>query len=266
MNITAKIIGLMLIILSLGLGSCTQLTKPFTVEPPRPSTEQLSAAQSMTEKNIPVIINAQTDKQRKIASVARAALHALQAKGTDTCLVSGVENVATSAIEAIRLADGTAEILGRTQEKSIHDILQMPLAAYMAYAASQGVVASNNRELAYKGIKAGWDWTTRTISELAGGIGGGGGILYTFISMLSRRRKLLHVTGDAIEDFNNHLENVEKRPDLSEKLKMYLASAHSEVSINARKVFGLKHKRLYDAKTLLASTPPEISKTPNTVI
>lgn len=209
--------------------------KPFYTESPRPDARQISAVQSINERNVPVIVSAQTDKQNKIASVARAAIHNIRNAITSE-QVEGITNIAANAIGGIQHADGTAKILGNMQGKSIQQLLQMPTAEYLAYTTMQGPQAEKNREAAYEGIKAGWEWTTSTIAEIAGAATGGAGLI-TVLGLALRkameRRKLLEVTGKVIDEF------AADNPDAGEELKESLAVAHSELPINAKKEFGL---------------------------
>lgn len=209
--------------------------KPFYTESPRPDRNQIAAVQSMNNTNIPTIVHAQTDKQNKIASVARAAIHNIQ-NATNSEQVEGITNIAANAIEGIQHADGTAKILGNMQGKSIQQILQMPTAEYLAYAAMQGPQAEANRQKAYEGIKAGWSWTTGTIAEVAGMATGGTGLI-TMLGLALRkameRRKLLEVTGKVINEFTA------EQPEKGEELKTALAVAHSKLPVNAKREFGL---------------------------
>lgn len=226
--------GFIIFLLIFSVVGCAAL-KPFYTESPRPDKNQIKAVQSMTEANVPVIVHAQTDKQSKIASVARAAIHSMRS-ATKPNQVQGITNIAANAIEGIQHADGTAKILGNMQGKSIQQILQMPTAEYLAYAAMQGPQAEANRQKAYEGIKAGWSWTTGTIAEVAGMATGGTGLI-TMLGLVLRkameRRKLLEVTGKVIKEF------AEEQPDQGEELKTALAVAHSKLPVNAKKEFGL---------------------------
>lgn len=203
--------------------------KPFYTESPRPDKNQVAAVRSMNETNVPVIVHAQTDKQGKIASVARAAIHNIQ-NTTSPEQVEGITNIAANAIEGIQHADGTAKILGNMQGKSIQQILQMPTAEYLAYAAMQGPQAEINRQKAYEGIKAGWEWTSSTIAEVAG-MATGGITLTTLLGLFMRkaavRKKLLYADGRVIEDYGDN------------ELKAALAKAHSGIAADAKKEHGL---------------------------
>lgn len=214
---------------------CAAAMKPFYTESPRPEEHQVSAAQSMNEKNVPVIVGAQTDKQGKIDRVARSAIHNIT-KTTTPAQVEGITNITANAIRGIQHADGTAKILGNMQGKSIQQILQMPTAEYLAYAAMQGPQAEDNRQKAYEGIKAGWEWTSGTIAEVAGIATGGTGLLTVLGLVLQKamkRRKLLESTGKVIDEF------AAEQPVHGEGLKTALAVAHSKLGVNAKKEFGL---------------------------
>ena len=217
------------------LNGCSTLIKPFTVESPRPNKEQIAAAQHVSEQNVPVIANMQTDKQQKIMCVARAALRSIE-KATGTPQVEGITNIAANAIEGIQLANGTAKILGAAYEKTSQDILRMSVAEYGIYAASQGIVASHNIGKAKEGIKAGWEWTKSTLATIIGGGTGGLGLI-GFATMMARRamerRKLLVATGGVIETFSSN------HPAEGQELKNNLATAHSSIPVNAKEEFKL---------------------------
>lgn len=203
--------------------------KPFYTESPRPDKNQIAAVQTMNEKNVPVIVGAQTDKQQKIARVASAAIWNI-AKATRAEQVEGITNIAANAIEGIQHADGTAKILGNMQGKSIQQILQMPTAEYLAYAAMQGPQAEANRQKAYEGIKTGWEWTSSAIAEVAG-MATGGITLSTLLGLFMRkaavRKKLLYADGKVIEE---HADD---------EMKADLAKAHSGIAADAKKEHGL---------------------------
>lgn len=223
------VVGLM------GLGSCAELIKPFTVESPRPNKEQISAAQNITEKNVPVIAGMQNDKQRRIALVASAAIHNI-AKTKDQKQVEGISNVAANAIDGIQHADGTAKILGNLQSHTVDDMMKMPLGEYMTYVAGQSVVASHNIDKAKEGIKAGWEWTSGKLAGAAAAATGGTGLIAFALSMFKKagnRKKLLVKSGKALKEFA--VEN----PGSSEALKRKLSDAASTVPVDAKKEFGL---------------------------
>lgn len=214
---------------------CGSIMKAFTVESPRPNKDQLVTAQSMLEKNVPVIANMQVDKQVKIASVARAGLFAI-AKATTSEQVEGITNIVANATEGIENADGTAKILGRSQEKSLEDVLKMSIVEYGMYAAGQSVVASHNIEKAKEGIQVGWQWTKGTLAAVIGGGTGGLGLIGFATLMVKRaleRRKLLLATGESLNEFRV------RNPTVSEDLKNTLAVAHSKIPVDAKKEFGL---------------------------
>lgn len=216
------------------LAGCSAL-RPFYTESPRPDEDQIVAVQSMTEKNVPVIVSAQVHKQGEISNVARAAIQQIQ-EAIKPEQVEGITNIAANAIEGIQHADGTAKILGNMQGKSMQQILQMPTAEYLAYAAMQGPQAEGNRQKAYEGIKTGWDWTSKTIAEAAGIATGGTGLLTVLGLAMKRamqRRKLLEETGKVINEF------IADQPDAGEELRTSLAVAHSKLPVNAKKEFGL---------------------------
>jgi hypothetical protein len=211
------------------LCGCGTIMKAFSVDSPRPNKEQVSAAKSITEKNVPVIVSAQTDKQQKIARVASAAIHNL-AKATRQEQVVGITNVAANAIDGIQHADGTAKILGGMQEKAVNDILKMSVSEYSVYAMAQGYTAVNNIDKTKAGIKIGWQWTSRNIAAITGIVLGGGG-MSTALGLALRkallRKKLLQIDGSIIEELG------------SDDMKSELAKAHSTVAVNAKKEHGL---------------------------
>ncbi len=224
-----------LILTLVGITGCGSIMKAFTVESPRPNKEQLQAAQSISTENIPVIAGMQTDKQGKIASVARAGLFAV-AKSASSAQSDAVTNIVANAVQAIQDADGTAKILGKNQEDTLENVLRMSTAQYMAAVAGQSAVAMRNQQAVYSGIKTGWEWTRSTLATVIGGSTGGLGLI-GFATMMAKRamerRQLLLATGTAIEDFSA------SHAVVSGDLKSTLAAAHSAVAINAKKEFGL---------------------------
>mgnify|MGYP001558903860 CR=1 FL=1 len=214
---------------------CGSMMKLFTVESPRPNKDQLITAQSITEKNVPVIANMQVDKQVKIASVARAGLFAI-GKATTLQQVEGITNIVANAVEGIENADGTAKILGDSQRKSLEDVLKMSVVEYGMYAAGQATVASGNIQKAKEGLKLGWEWTKGTLATVIGGSTGGLGLI-GFATMMAKRamdrRKLLVATGGAIEAFST------QNTEVGQDLKNTLAVAHSGIPLDAKKEFGL---------------------------
>ena len=218
----------------IGLG-CGTIMKAFTVESPRPNKEQLMTAQNITEKNVPVIANMQTDKQSKIASVARAGLFAI-GKASTPEQIAGITNIVANATEGIENADGTAKILGDSQKKSLEDVLKMSVVEYGMYAAGQSMVASHNIEKVKEGIQLGWQWTKGTLATVIGGSTGGLGLI-GFATMMAKRamerRGLLVATGQAVEKFST------QNPAAGQDLKTTLATAHSTVAVDAKKEFGL---------------------------
>ena len=227
--------NLLFICFLVNLGGCGTIMKAFSVESPRPNKEQLETAKSISSANVPIIAGMQTDKQSKIASVARAGLNRI-ANATTSEQVEGITNIVANAIEGIEKADGTAKILGKSQEATMQDILKMNIVEYGMYAAGQATVASHNIEKAKEGIKIGWNWTKGTLAAVIGGSTGGLGLI-GFATMMARRamerRKLLVATGGAIEEFST--QNTEGGQDL----KNTLAVAHSGIPVDAKKEFGL---------------------------
>lgn len=224
-----------LVVLLMVTAGCASLAKPFTVESPRPDKPQLDAVTGISQSNVPVIANMQTDKQDKIFMVAKSAIESIE-KTKDPVQAEAITNVAANAIEGIQYADGTAKILGQGHAKTMSDILKMNPIEYMSYIAGQTPVALNNKEIAYKGIKAGWEWTNKTIAEVAGaGVGGGGlaGLLVWALRKAVNRGKLLTATAKAVKDYSKD------NPEGGETLVSYLASEHSEVPVNAKKELGL---------------------------
>ena len=214
---------------------CSSMMKLFSVESPRPNKEQLETAKSISSTNIPVIAGMQTHKQGQIASVARAGLNRITNTITSE-QVAGITNIVANAIEGIEKADGTAKILGKSQEATMQDILKMNIVEYGMYAAGQATVASHNIEKAKEGIRIGWQWTKGTLATVIGGGTGGLGLIGFVVMMAKRameRRKLLVATGGAVEKFST------QNPAAGQDLKTTLAVAHSTIPVDAKKEFGL---------------------------
>ena len=209
--------------------------KAFSVESPRPNKDQLETAKSISSANVPIIAGMQTDKQGKIASVARAGLNAI-VKATTPGQVEGITNIVANAVGSIEDANGTAKILGVSQQKSLEDVLKMSVVEYGMYAAGQATVASHNIEKVKEGIRVGWQWTKGTLATVIGGSTGGLGLI-GFATMMARRamerRKLLVATGGVIENFSSQNATV------GQDLKNALAAAHSAIPVDAKKEFGL---------------------------
>ena len=82
----------------------------FSVESPRPDRYQLESTEKISQANIPVIVNAQIDKQRKIAEVAREAIASID-KVNNKESAEAITNIVANAISGIEYADWTAKIL-----------------------------------------------------------------------------------------------------------------------------------------------------------
>lgn len=215
---------------------CGTIMKAFSVESPRPNKEQLAAAKEITTANVPVIAGLQTHKQRNIAQVTRAGIYALSRKNLTPAQVKGIAYIAEAGIKSVEDADGTAKMLGHSQQKTTEDILKMSVVEYGMYAAGQAVVASQNIERAKEGLKLGWQWTKGTLAAVIGGSTGGLGLIGFAIMMVKsamNRGKLLVATGGAVEEFSN------THSDMGQELKNTLAIAHSTVAVDAKKEFGL---------------------------
>ena len=217
------------------LSGCSTIMKAFSVESPRPNKEQLETAKDITAANVPIIAGMQTHKQGHIASVARAGLNRI-ANTITSEQVAGITNIVANAIEGIEKADGTAKILGKSQEATMQDILKMNIVEYGMYAAGQAAVASHNVEKVKEGIQVGWQWTKGTLATVIGGGTGGLGLIGFAVIMAKRameRRGLLVATGQAVEKFST------QNPAVGQDLKTTLAVAHSTIPVDAKKEFGL---------------------------
>ncbi|OHC01814.1 MAG: hypothetical protein A2Z57_06435 [Planctomycetes bacterium RIFCSPHIGHO2_12_39_6] len=219
----------------MGTVGCGSIMKAFTIESPRPNEKQLETVKNISSTSIPIIARMQTDKQLKIASVARAGLFAVS-KSTTPGQIEGITNIAANAIDGILNADGTAKILGKAQETTLQDILKMSVVEYGMYAAGQATLASHNIEKAKEGISLGWEWTKGALATIIGGSTGGLGLI-GFATMMAKRamerRNLLLSTGQAIEEFST------KNTEGGQDLKNTLAIAHSTIPVDAKKEFGL---------------------------
>lgn len=215
---------------------CGTIMKAFTVESPRPNENQLKAAKEITTASVPIIAGLQTHKQRNIAQVTKAGIEALKGKDITVAQIKGIVHVTEAGIESVEKADGTAKMLGRSQEKTTEDILKMSVVEYGMYAAGQAVVASHNIEKAKEGLKLGWEWTKGTLAAVIGGSTGGLGLI-GFATMMARRalerRKLLLATGQGIEEFST------QNTEVGQALKNTLAIVHSKIPVDAKKEFGL---------------------------
>lgn len=206
----------------------------FEVESPRPQIHQTEAAKEIVNSNVPVIVQAQTNKQDNIKFVAEKALTAI--KEATPAQVDGITNISANAFEAIKDADGTAKNLGKVMGNTNKSILEMSAIEYLGYAGMQGQVAMQNRDKLYSGIKTGWQWTGKKIAG-AGGIAAlltGLGFWQTStVVRSSRRKKLLISTGKTVEEFSasNPIEGLE--------LKRKLAKGAAGLPIDANKEFNI---------------------------
>lgn len=156
----------------------------FEVESPRPQFHQTEAAKEIVNSNVPVIVEAQTNKQDNIKYVAEKALTAI--KEATPAQVDGITNISANAFEAIKDADGTAKNLGKVMGNTNKSILEMSAIEYLGYAGMQGQVAMQNKDKLYSGVKTGFQWTGKTIGTIAGGTTGVG-VLATMIGLMRRR-------------------------------------------------------------------------------
>ena len=204
-------------------------------ESPRPKQYQVEASREIVNTNVPVVVGAQTNKQDNIKLVAIKALEIIKETTTPE-QAEAITNVAANSFRAIEKADGTADIVSKIMRQGNSDILTMSTLQYAAYAAGQTAVAMRNREAAYKGIKAGWQWTTANIAKVAGGATGTGGLLaFALISYRKMRNKdkLLKSTGNAVDKF------AATNPEAGVALKSALAKEAAKLPIDAKKEFGV---------------------------
>jgi hypothetical protein len=237
-----KIFSLLVIIFIFPVTGCAPLMRAFTVDSPRPNRDQIQAAQSISEANVPIIANMQTDKQNKMLSVATSAFDALS-KTQDSSAIEGITNIAANAIDGIKKADGTAKILGANAQTTMQDILHMSTAQYLASTAAQVPVALHNQEELYSGVKASWQWTKSNIGMIGGlatlipGLGTGFGIALNALGkakdLSDKRSQLLVNTAGGIETWKK------SNPAMWDSLKPYLTEAHSQVPLNVKKEMGL---------------------------
>ena len=117
-------------LLLLGCSACGVL-KPFTVESPRPERHQVEASAKVTSDSIPVIVNAQIDKQRQIKLVASAAIRAIP-KATSDAQVEALAHLVQDSVDSIEHADGTAKILRRVLGNVNDGIMTQNTAQYLS--------------------------------------------------------------------------------------------------------------------------------------
>lgn len=231
-----KIITCIIIIFAMSSNSGCLLTSMLGgAESPRPKVYQVEASKEIVNSNVPVVVGAQTNKQDNIQIVALKALEIIRDSTTKE-QAEAITNVAANSFKAIKDADGTKDIVGEIMQKGNDNILSMSTLQYAAYAAGQTAVAMRNQEAAYQGIKVGWQWTTKAIATVAGGVTGTGGLIAFALSAYRKMRnkdKLLKSTGNTINEF------VAAEPEAGTKLKGRLAKASSRLPIDAKTEFGV---------------------------
>ena len=231
-NIGMVVACVVLIILGNG---CLLTSMLGGAESPRPKEYQVVASKEIVNSNVPVVVGAQTNKQDNINLVAIKALEIIGTVSTPE-QAEAITNVAANAFRAIEKANGTADIVGSMMERGNSDVLTMSTLQYAAYAAGQTAVAMRNQEAVYKGIKAGWQWTTSTIASVAGGTTGVGGLLAFALSAYRKMRskdRLLKSTGNVIDVYSA------AQPDGGVGLKTILAKAAAKLPVNAKEEFGI---------------------------
>lgn len=218
-----KYIGILGIISLSGCGM-------FGVQSPRPDKAQLEATKVISEKSVPVIVGAQTDKQKQIASIAKAGFDAISFSTVPVqpTTAGAITNIAANAIKGVLESDGTAKILAQGNQKTMNDILKMSTAEYLAYTAAQGIVASGNREIAMEGIKKATGFIQDNWGWMLGIFFPGAGALVA-AKKASTRGKFLRADAEVIKDFIPKTQG----------LKEALTSKHSKIVGNAKKEHGL---------------------------
>lgn len=218
-----------------GSGCGTLMSTLGGPESPRPKEYQVLAAKELVNRNVPVVVRAQTNKQDNIRQLALVSVCAVGSSTTREQAMA-ITSISANAFSAIQNADGTAGIIGKIMSKSSEDIANMSMGEYAIYAATQGIVASRNQAAAYQGIKLGWEWTSGKLAGAAAAATGGTGLLAFALSMFKKagnRKKLLVKSGKALKEF------ADENPNSAVALKKKLAGAASTVPVDAKKEFGL---------------------------
>ncbi|MDE1890841.1 MAG: hypothetical protein KGI30_11425, partial [Planctomycetota bacterium] len=234
-----KILGLVVCVLM--FSGCASVMRAFVPDSPRPNEDQLQTAKELSENNVSTIAGLQSDKQGKIAGVARAAIKSVQSAQTSD-QVEAASNIAANAFKAIERADGTQKTLGSLQGKTMEDVLRMSTVQYMAGIAAQSAANVHNQEVVYEGIKTGWQWTKTNIGGIIGLV-----TLLTGGGVAARAAKVAQSVAASAQD------TADKRSDLLvnqaaateqwkkehpeyksawESLKSYLVNVHSQTPLN----------------------------------
>jgi hypothetical protein len=150
----------------MGSGCGTLMSTLGGPESPRPKEYQVSTVGDMVNKNVPVVMGAQTNKQDNIKELASVAVQAIGGSTTRD-QAEAISSISANAFGAIQNADGSAGIIGKIMNKSSDEIMNMSMSEYAIYAATQGVVASRNQQTAYQRIKLGWEWTSGKLAGAA---------------------------------------------------------------------------------------------------
>ena len=210
----------------------------FNVQSPRPNSGQLDAARNISKESVPVIVSAQTNKQDDIKEIARLALESIGSKTTEY-QVAGVTNIVANSVTGVLNADGTAKILAQNNGKTMNDILHMSATEYLAYTAAQGVVASNNREMAMEGIKKAGSWIYDNMGLFIGMATGGTGLIGLtglFAKKASTNAKVAKVRSQLLKADGRVLaRHIQTNP----QLKNDLMSEHTQIAVDAKKEHGL---------------------------
>ena len=240
-----------------GLTGCADLlTRAVTGGPQqanlqfKPTSDSVAGASGVLTTAIPALKETQVNKQDNITEVGKKMVETMgevQLKRPLTpaeCKLYAY--LGDRFAKEIRLADGTSEAikdLGLTAPDFMHMSSQEAFWAgmgYQTYALGRTATAFGAQpqvhEFMEKGLEVGWQWTKKTIGTIAGGATGGvglGSLLALFISRAVRRSRLLKASG-------KEMETIKKDESITGgELRSRLAKAHSRVSANASKEFGL---------------------------